>query len=499
MQPSNIKRLLIVGGGVPGWMAAAQLNRVLRPLGVTITLMESVKLGTSGVGDATDPALVRFVRELRIDEATLMQQCSATFQLGARFTDWFGEGRTSWHPFGVCGGLINNTDLFHFWLKSVRAGRTEAYSSYSLQALCAEHGKSPRPGRGPSPILERGEYAYHLDTSALADFLRELAAAEGVNHLFDDVREVVRGEHGVERIETKSGRSLTADLYLDCTPEGLVIEAGLGDPWQSWSELLLCDKAVVQPLPRDPELPPYTRVTALSAGAMRQVPLSHRVACIYTYSSGHIQDDAAIRELLARGNAGKASSAEPRYLKLRLGRRRNFWVQNCVALGSCCGEVDPVGASEMLMLQRALALLVESFPDQSMNDALRSAYNQRLGAICDTVRDFAVLHYHLSNKDTPFWRDSQNVPLPDSVQTLIALHDEHGGVESPGPVFLEAVYHHLFAAAERLPRRVTVAADALEFDKVSEIMTKMRAQNDEWLGKLPLHRELMELLHKPRV
>jgi len=499
MQTGNLKRLLIVGGGVPGWMAAAQLNRVLRPLGVTVTLMESVKLGTSGVGDATDPAVVRFTRELRVDEAALMQQCSATFQLGARFSDWFGAGRTSWHPFGLCGGLINNTDLFHFWLKSVRAGRGEAYSSYSLQALCAEHGKSPRPARGPSPILERGEYAYHLDTSALADFLRELATAEGVNHLFDDVREVVRGERGVERIETKSGRSLSADLYLDCTPEGLVIETGLGDAWQSWSPLLLCDRAVVQPLPRDPELPPYTRVTALGAGSMRQVPLSHRVACIYTYSSNHVQDDAAIRELLARGNASKASTAEPRYLKLRLGRRQNFWTHNCVALGSSCCEVDPVGGSELLLIQRALALLVESFPDQGMNDTLRSTYNRRLGAICDAVRDFAVLHYHLGRGATPFWRDSQNVALPDSLQTLIALYDEHGGLDSSAPVLLEPMYHHLFVAADRLPRRVTVAADALEFDKVSEIMAKMRAQNDEWLGKLPSHRELMEMLHKPRV
>jgi tryptophan 7-halogenase len=499
MRPSNLKRVLIVGGGVPGWIAAAQLNRVLRPLGVTVTLMESVKLGTSGVGEASDPALVRFVREMHIDEAVLMQQCSATFQLGARFTDWFGAGRSSWHPFGLCGGMINNTDLFHFWLKSVRSGRSETYSSYSLQALCAEHGKSPRPARGPSPILERGEYAYHLDTSAFADFMRELATAEGVNHLFDDVRAVIRGEHGVERIETKSGRSLTADLYLDCTPEGLVIETGLGDPWQSWTSMLLCDRAVLQPLPRDPELPPYTRITALSAGAMRQVPLSHRVACIYTYSSGHLQDDAAIRELLARGNAGKASTAEPRYLKLRQGRRQSFWVGNCVALGSSGCEVDPVGASDLLLLQRAVALLVELFPDQTLKEPLRSTYNRRLGAICDTVRDFAALHYHLSNKDTPFWRDSKEAPLPDSVQTLLGLHDEHGGVDAPAPVFLESAYHHVFNAADRMPRRVTVAADCLEFDKVSEIMAKMRAQNDEWLAKLPSHRELMELLHKPRV
>src|SRR5262249_6838248 len=160
-----------------------------------------------------------------------------------------------------------------------------------------------------------------LDPSAFADHLRELATAEGVNHLFDDVQQVAVDSAGqIERIETKSGRVLSADLYLDCTAEGLLIEHGLGDPWVSWSQLLPCDRSVLLPLPRDPQMHPYVRSTALSAGWMQHVPLSHRVACSYYYSSAHLQDDAATRELLTRASSERVSGAEPRYAKLRPGR-----------------------------------------------------------------------------------------------------------------------------------------------------------------------------------
>jgi tryptophan halogenase len=499
---SNLKRILICGGGIAAWMAAVRLNRLLRDTGCTITLMESVKLDTSAVGEPSDPSLVKFLRDLKFDEARFMQESSATFQLGTRFANWVKEGQEYWHPFGLCGGLINNIDLFHFWLKSVRAGRQEGlYSSYSLQALLAAEDKAPRPFRGPSPIVERGEYGFHLDTSAFADLLRELATAEGVNQIFDDVRNVVLSDSGtIDRVEAKSGRSLSADLYLDCSGEGVLIEHGLGNPWLSWSNLLPCDRAVALPLPRDPEQPPYVRSTALAAGWMRHVPLSHRVACTYYYSSAHIQDDAALRELVGRATTKKATAAEPRHMKLRCGRRQRFWLKNCVALGPAAGLVEPVEPMDMLFIQKSLDLLIELFPDQSMSEVLSRAYNQRLATSYDAVRDFALLHYLLSGREEPFWRESKGVTAPESLHTLIALHDEHGAVPAELTGMIpEPSYHHIFSGGDRLPRRPTTAADALDFDKVCEIMQQMRAQNAEWIAKLPLHRDLMAALHRPPV
>src|SRR5437016_1089418 len=104
---NKIKHILIVGGGTAGRMAAAYLNRMLRGGGCTVTLVESVKLETSAVGETTVPALVSFVRGMRIDENKFMQQCSATYKLGTKFNNWVREGDEFWHPYGLPGGAIN--------------------------------------------------------------------------------------------------------------------------------------------------------------------------------------------------------------------------------------------------------------------------------------------------------------------------------------------------------------------------------------------------------
>ena len=93
------------------------LDRIARPLRCEVMLVESANIGTIGVGEATIPTLVHFVRMLNLDEKEFMRRCSATFKLGIRFDDWVDNGSIHWHPFGLCGARVNGLDLFHFWLK----------------------------------------------------------------------------------------------------------------------------------------------------------------------------------------------------------------------------------------------------------------------------------------------------------------------------------------------------------------------------------------------
>ncbi|HXI75963.1 MAG TPA: tryptophan 7-halogenase, partial [Steroidobacteraceae bacterium] len=68
MTAAGIRSIAIVGGGTAGWMAAVSLAQFLKRLNVRIRLIESEQIGTIGVGEATIPPIMHFLRAAGIDE-----------------------------------------------------------------------------------------------------------------------------------------------------------------------------------------------------------------------------------------------------------------------------------------------------------------------------------------------------------------------------------------------------------------------------------------------
>ena len=115
-----VRSILVVGGGTAGWMSAAYLATQLKASGGRVTLVESKTVPTIGVGEATVPPLVGFLRLLGISEDEFMRRSHATYKLGVKFQRWHDGSDSFWHPFGPVGGNIDGLPLFQFWLKSVR-------------------------------------------------------------------------------------------------------------------------------------------------------------------------------------------------------------------------------------------------------------------------------------------------------------------------------------------------------------------------------------------
>ena len=88
---SRIRRIVILGGGTAGWITAGLIAARYRQRGddgLQIALVESVALGTIGVGEGTWPSIRETLRQIGLSETEFLRTCDAGFKQGSRFVGW---------------------------------------------------------------------------------------------------------------------------------------------------------------------------------------------------------------------------------------------------------------------------------------------------------------------------------------------------------------------------------------------------------------------------
>ena len=114
---TDIARVVIVGGGTAGWMAAAALSRFLNDGRRQIELVESDAIGTVGVGEATIPPILNFNAMLDINENEFLRETQGTIKLGIEFVNWGRQGQRYMHPFGFFGHDLHGIAFYQLWLR----------------------------------------------------------------------------------------------------------------------------------------------------------------------------------------------------------------------------------------------------------------------------------------------------------------------------------------------------------------------------------------------
>jgi hypothetical protein len=430
MSDKAIRKIVIVGGGAAGWMAAAPLAQRLGAH-CEIVLVESPEIGTIGVGEATLPTLRFYNQSLGLDGTDFIKKTQATFKLGIEFKDWGHRGNRFFHGFGGFGPEIGNRSPHLHWLRLSRAFKAmPSYEAWSMAATMARNMKFTPPQGATLSAGHDFSYGFHFDAGLYAAYLREYAIARGAKRVEGTVVEVEQhAETGfILAVRLSDGRRIEGDLFIDCSGfRGLLIEGALKAGYEDWSDMLPCNSALAVPCARVPKLTPYTTSTAKSAGWLWRIPLQHRTGNGHVYCSAFTTDDEAARVLL-KGIDGRALD-EPRQLRFVTGRRRKSWVKNCVALGLAGGFVEPLESTSINLIKNAVGWLIQYFPDRDFRPELADEFNRLLQARYESVRDFLILHYKLTDRtDSEFWRYCANMAIPDTLRHQIETFRETGRV-----------------------------------------------------------------------
>ncbi|MBZ8183073.1 tryptophan halogenase family protein [Oscillatoria salina] len=440
-----LQNVVILGGGSAGWMTAAYLSKALDK-NVHITLIESSDITKIGVGEATFSTIKLFFDFLGLQEHEWMPKYNASYKMAIKFVNWNAQCRHFYHPFQRYE-TVEGFDIAEWWLKMKRGQEPFDYSCFLIPLLC-DHQRSPRYYDGtvfddkvqnlfsdkvPSKknvladLKEQYPYAYHFDANLMARFLKDYSKQRGVKQIVDDVVDVELTENGsINSLITKEHGNISGDLFIDCTGfRGLLINKVLNEPFISFSESLLCDRAIAMQVPTDIKnegINPYTTATALSSGWVWNIPLYGRIGTGYVYCSQFLTQEQAEQEF--RQHLGShAQNCKASHIKIRVGRNRNSWVKNCVAIGLSSGFVEPLESTGIFFIQHGIEELINHFPSKTFNEELIKSYNKAVSECIDGVRNFLTIHYYASDRaDTPFWKATKHeILIPEELREKLRL------------------------------------------------------------------------------
>jgi tryptophan 6-halogenase len=455
-------RMIILGGGTAGWMAACLMAHHWPQNRVSVTVVESPEIGIIGVGEGSTPQMKVFFDELGLSERDWMPRCNATYKNGISFHGWSARaGHESYfHPFQTALD-VHTEQAFFFHTRARRTGRDvwAHPDRFFISARLAEQRRGPKAAESfPFQI----GYGYHFDATLVGDYLRGHACDKlGVVHIARRVDRVEQHEDGtIACLIDEAGEAIPGDFFVDASGfRSLLLQGALREPFESFASNLFNDRAVAMPTANPAGVTRCeTQATALSNGWAWSIPLTNRTGNGYVFSSRHLSPEAAEAEL--RTHLGLLDSdVEARHLRMKVGQVSRSWVKNCLAIGLAQGFIEPLEATALHIVHATVAGFIEAFDKGSLSAAEAEPFNRQIHARYEGIRDYIVCHYRMnSRRDSDYWRENaDNQALSDPLKAVMTCWFQGGDLEEEiarlgiGNYYAPLSWHCLLAGYGQFP------------------------------------------------
>ncbi len=400
-------KIIIVGGGTAGWLAACFVSNTHPNHDVTV--IESSKIGIIGVGESTTGFFTEAILNdlstgfgIRHDEFII--ETGATLKFGIKHKGW--TPNIDSHYFGVLEGSMTvygapDAMFGYNFLKSHEDTLKTTHTGYLLL--------NNKSNLGPNHKFLKYGHAMHIDAGLTGKYLAKKCLEKGkVKHIDAEITSINHHEDGrIASLNLSNNTVEHADLFIDCSGLARVLIDKLDPNWVSFKDNLPLDTALAFPEEyQEGEMPvPYTTAWAQKNGWMWQTPLMDRRGNGYVFSSAFTDVDKAHAEIETM--LGRKITPN-RVLKFNTGRKPNAWVKNCVAIGLSNAFVEPLEATSIHTTIVSIKTLITEFIKPSIEDTLNPSsvkmFNQRMGKHFDDVKEYLVMHYMGGRQDSEFWR-----------------------------------------------------------------------------------------------
>ena len=337
-------KIVIVGGGTAGWLAACYMARFNHSSDTQneITVIESSKIPIIGAGEGSTGIFNMLLKtqfvDWGMDEREFLYETESTLKLGINLKNWNGTGTQFYSPIqptetnmaGIDVDLLVSHTFGNYYDSSI--------SGYLMANEYSTYSNSSKTISG---------HAYHFDAHKVGQYFKKYAQRNGVVVIDTEVESLqtnsLTGE--LESVQTTIGK-IEADMWIDCSGFSRVLIGPMGGGWKSYAEYLKANAAIpfIEKF-KEGEVPNLeTLAEAMPNGWMWKIPTQQRYGCGYVYSDNHTTYDKAVDELIK--TLGR--DIEPlRNIKFDCGRVESPWVKNVIAIGLSQGFVEPLEATSI--------------------------------------------------------------------------------------------------------------------------------------------------------
>lgn len=493
MGADSIRNIVVAGGGITGWSAAAAIRRRLPAVSVTVVPMPPPPDALADRVACTLPSVVDFHHDIGLTEADTVVRAGSGFRMGTRFVGW-AEGRPDYvHAYGDCGVSLGGAAFHQHWLRTAEQGAAAPFDSFSAAAAMAREDRFAMAGAAGDGS-ERFAYGLYIDPSLYREMMRAYALHLGAAEQAGDVAGVrLSSETGfIDAVKLAGGAELSGDLFIDATGPRVLLRKSVGGEWDDWSRYLIVDRVICgEAAAAAPHL--LDTSTAIPGGWIWQASAPAGTSVGICYSSRHLDDSAAARHL---AEAGAERVSDP--TAIGQGRWAEPWARNCVAIGDSAALVEPLEWTNLHLAHSAIDRIIEMLPGRDCSPVEIAEYNRQESAELDRVLDFLVAHYVLARRPAdPFWDEASSVELPPTLAHTLAQFQERGRLPfHEEETFSRDSWLALLLGQGVVPRRVDPLVDSVPPEHAAHAMANVRQRVGRFVDSLPTHVQVLEILRQ---